>query len=289
MLNQVNQLIDLPIYYINLDRSTDRYEIFNEQIKKYKVPYDQVKRITAIDGKTLNSISDFPFKIYTRIKNKPGVIACTLSHINAIKDAYNDNHPYVVIMEDDCNFEYVIYQQYKLSDIALTFKNEYNIIQLCTTNCSIYNNFLKSSSNYVIPGYRASCVAYIISRQGMKNVLDAISCCKNLELMEADTTIYQLAEKSCHLAKPYFLYFNSNIITTTLNYNNFILLNNEMNKNYWDNYYSNEKNVVFENLINKKYNPPSYFYNLYINLPNFSIYTFSNIIKFLLYLFEIKT
>jgi GR25 family glycosyltransferase involved in LPS biosynthesis len=278
MSNQVNQLIDLPIYYINLDRSTDRYEIFNEQIKKYEIPYDQVKRITAIDGKTLNSISDFPFKIYTRIKNKPGVIACTLSHINAIKDAYNDNHPYVVIMEDDCNFEYVIYQQYKLSDIALTFGTEYNIIQLSTTNYSRYNNFLKSSSIYVIPGYRASCVAYIISRQGMKNVIDAINN-KNLQLMEADNTIFQLAENSCHLSKPYFLYFNSKIVNSTLDHENINILLEDQNYYFWNKFYCDKNNIKMQlNLNLLKYKLLYY----YINLPDFTLYTFSDIKKYFL-------
>ena len=44
----VNELIDLPIFYINLDSSQDQFESFNNQIKKYNINPNQVTRIVEL-------------------------------------------------------------------------------------------------------------------------------------------------------------------------------------------------------------------------------------------------
>ena len=209
----VNELVDLPIFYINLDRSQDRFELFNNQIKKYNINPNQVTRISAVDGKTLD-LSSVPYKIHKDSQNNRPVIACMLSHFKAIKEAYESHHPYAVIMEDDCNFEYVPFQRYKLSDIANFLGETYNVMQLATTGSNDENKKLQMSPKFIIPGYKDSTVAYIISRIGMKNILDTVRD-SNTELHVADVTIYKLAKQSCYLTKPYFIYFNSTIINTT--------------------------------------------------------------------------
>ena len=250
----VNELVNLPIFYINLDRSLDRFELFNNQIKKYNIDPNQVTRISAVDGKTLD-VATIKHKIHKDSKNDLPVISCMLSHFKAIKEAYESHHPYVVIMEDDCNFEYVPFQRYKLSDIANFLGETYNVIQLTTITYNYENKKLKMSPKFIIPGYKDSCVAYVINRIGMKNILDKLMD-PNTEIHLADTTIYILAEQSCYLTKPYFIYFNSTITNTTIH-----LLSNckyeDDNKNVWDNYYKVVPGVCDKgyiiNLLNLNY------------------------------------
>ncbi len=227
-----NELIDLPIYYINLDKSFDRYNNFNSQIQTYNIPENQVKRVSAIDGKKL----DLKY-VQNKIKKKdPLTIACLLSHIKAIETSYFDMCEYAIIMEDDCNFEYAQYQNYKLSDLAKNYSKFYNVIQLTTTNTNNDNNKQKNTKNFILSGYRFSAVAYIISRKGMKNVLDAISNV-NTELYVSDITIYKYAKKCCYLTKPYFIYFDSKIINTTIHTHR-LSIDEDQNKIFWDKYYN---------------------------------------------------
>ena len=69
----VNEKVDLPIYYINLERSIGRKELFISQLKKYNIPLDQVTRINAIDGTSLE-ISTLTYKIYPREITKKKVV-----------------------------------------------------------------------------------------------------------------------------------------------------------------------------------------------------------------------
>jgi GR25 family glycosyltransferase involved in LPS biosynthesis len=239
-----NELIDLPIYYINLDTSINRYNNFNQQIKTYDIPYNLINKVSAIDGKNYDASS-----LPNKIKNvDPLFLACLLSHIKAIQTAYNDLCEYAIIMEDDCNFEYVQYQNYKLSDIAYIYGTYYNVIQLTTTNKHRTNNKLKMNPAFLLPGYRDSAVAYIINRKGMKNVLDSVFNV-NTELKVSDITIFECAKKCCYLTKPYFIYFDSAIINTTLTLRESMNKYEDENKLFWDKYY-NSTSLIREKIRN---------------------------------------
>ena len=230
----VNQIVDLPIYYINLDSSYERFFSFNSQVNKCNIPQNQIKKISAIDGKILD-LSSLTNKIITKNQNTL-LIACLLSHIKAIQTAYNDLCEYAIIMEDDCNFEYIQYQNYKLSDIANLYGEFYNVIQLALMATEKTNKKLRMTQTFIKPGYRDSCAAYIINRKGMKNVLNAFSN-KNMELNVADITIYEFAQKCCHLTKPYFTYHYSKKLSTTLIESNSKNKYEDDSKLFWDKYY----------------------------------------------------
>jgi len=232
----VNEKVDLPIYYINLERSIGRKELFISQLKKYNIPLDQVTRINAIDGTSLE-ISTLTYKIYPREITKKKVIACALSHLKAIKTAHDDGCEYAIIMEDDCNFEYTPHQKYKLSDIANFLGETNNIIQLATTCSYKYNNYLQMSPKLALNGRRDGLIAYIITRRGMINVVNNIDKATTV-LRVSDELIQQLAKKPCSLTKPYFTYFNSNVIPTTIHFERNEFNYEDSNKLFWDKYYN---------------------------------------------------
>jgi len=101
---------NIPIYYINLNRSTDRNTMLLNTFKEYGIT--NYKRVEAIDG----TLENFKDKYTSECSNKE--IACSLSHIKAIENAYNDNCNYAIIMEDDCNFEYLDQRAFQMGSFA---------------------------------------------------------------------------------------------------------------------------------------------------------------------------
>ena len=104
-------------------------------------------------------------------------IACSLSHLKCILEAYNNNDNYCIIMEDDISFELMSKWKYIISSIINKFPNNWEIINLCMTNSlvlkKIFDNdinlqrlFIKWTHNH----YGAVC--YIINRKGIKKLVD---------------------------------------------------------------------------------------------------------------------
>ena len=90
---------EYDLYVINLDRSTQRLRDFQESFKNYNV-----KRISAFDGIKLDSydniklpsIVKMPIPIYN-YSNYKYYYACSLSHIQAIYEAYKLNKDSIII------------------------------------------------------------------------------------------------------------------------------------------------------------------------------------------------
>jgi glycosyl transferase, family 25 len=70
------------IYYINLDRRTDRFEQISEELKKMNL------EATKFSG----------------ISHPNGSLGCTLSHLTILKHARQNNFQNILILEDDFQF-----------------------------------------------------------------------------------------------------------------------------------------------------------------------------------------
>jgi GR25 family glycosyltransferase involved in LPS biosynthesis len=78
---KISELIK-KIYYVNLDRRTDRRIQMDEEIKKMDL---DVERFSAIEG-------------------KPGSIGCSKSHLTLLRRARDAGYDNVLILEDDFQF-----------------------------------------------------------------------------------------------------------------------------------------------------------------------------------------
>jgi GR25 family glycosyltransferase involved in LPS biosynthesis len=110
----LNNVVD-AIYVINLSKRKDRLEKFKENAKEFAVKFT---KITAIEGDKLpkkvwieaakearapkrqKTHKGEPYQ-YVKSRNH---IACSMSHIKCIEDAYEKGYKYVCIMEDDTHF-----------------------------------------------------------------------------------------------------------------------------------------------------------------------------------------
>ncbi len=75
------------IYYINLDRRTDRKEEIENEFKRLDIPNEKIKRFTAIEY-------------------NPGCIGCSYSHYHVMNEGLHDSFNNILVLEDD--FEFVV-------------------------------------------------------------------------------------------------------------------------------------------------------------------------------------
>ena len=85
--------MSLPAFVINLDRSTDRWQLIRENLGRIGL---KATRIVAIDGLSL------PSDPSTRLLGA-GTVACALSHYKAMAAFLNCAAPAALILEDDAD------------------------------------------------------------------------------------------------------------------------------------------------------------------------------------------
>ena len=165
--------IDYPIYYINLDRSTDRKRKMEKQFNKYGV--ENTTRISAVDGKKLYSMKEGFVTGLGSYSNffsmTPRQLGCTLSHIKAIKQAYESGLETVLVLEDDVSLDLMpLWSVEKLSDLVKTFP-DWEIVKFGNVLCP--NKAMVNIEYYACGKNCWSSSSYLINRRGMKSIIDS--------------------------------------------------------------------------------------------------------------------
>jgi len=166
--NSLKDKINFPILYINLEQNKDRNENILNEFKKNKIK--NFKRIDAVYGKKYNfkgdDIGDFKFINNFDKKFSNSELGCTLSHIKAIKHAYENNLGTVLILEDDISFDLLPLWKYTIKEITNLAPADWRVIQLHNLNCNDEKSlFLKNKICF-------STLAYLINREGQKQIID---------------------------------------------------------------------------------------------------------------------
>ena len=227
--------INVHIYYINLDRSPQIKKFMEDQFRKYNIT--NYKRISGIDGikikNTLQDNVDYTLSFLNNYKNlTKNEIGCLLSHLKTIKTAYDNGLDKVLILEDDCSLELMIFWKDKLTSILNNLnKPDWEIFQLYTGNCINFN-----SKNCTLQTGKKDCwgcVAYLINREGMEKIINFIKSNNHNEIVlgkifnnklfptrgQSDIFLYQIA-KTYYLDTPLFCTNNSNLQSTIVTYEN---------------------------------------------------------------------
>ena len=100
-------MANVPILYINLDRSKERKVRMEEQFQRFGIT--NYKRVPAFDGRKLFSDSSLRAKtveLPKDMKQSSGEIGCSLSHLRAAEMALEIDAPYVLVMEDDIHLTF---------------------------------------------------------------------------------------------------------------------------------------------------------------------------------------
>lgn len=130
-------LDNVKIYYINLDRAPERRESIERQAKEHGIT---IERITAVDGRTLDSATLTRYDSMRRRKEFLNDLsinehACTLSHLKALETLIASKADYGIILEDDA----ILHPDFKNGISWLTQKvSGWKVIKLYTAVGKLY-------------------------------------------------------------------------------------------------------------------------------------------------------
>lgn len=177
---------NIPIYYINLDRSKKRLETFLLNVRKY-IPFvfdtNRLHRVPGVDGKSVMAksvgntghlnVDGFDIHVDGSLPT-PGEIGCSLSHIKAILAAYRSKDQYALVVEDDVSFALVHMWPNTMDEIihdANTNHKGWEII-----NMSSAKRPWKKRETFETRGidYKHT-LAYVVSRKGTEKLLNMLS------------------------------------------------------------------------------------------------------------------
>lgn len=203
----INNKISYNLYYINLDRSVERRYFMEKQFKENNISY---VRIPAIDGDNINI--NYINRCTKKISKNE--IGCTLSHILAIKKAFDDNCEIAVICEDDINFSLINKWNEKISDILNMIKTDWHIIKLHENNEKFIINTNDKPKLSIIHKKTASTGLYIINRKSMeyminRYIINGVIVLKG-KFGQADKLIYNPERKIKALSYNIPLVYNQN-------------------------------------------------------------------------------
>lgn len=110
-LEEMKDLIDAKLYYINLDKRKDRKKHFEEQVALAAMP--PVERISAVHGLSINIKDNSKIGVHTRVQvltqyrrshyeiHSRGALGASYSHYKTWQAFLKTNYKYALIMEDD--------------------------------------------------------------------------------------------------------------------------------------------------------------------------------------------
>ena len=164
--------IPYDLFYINMDKNIYRKNYMENQLNNIDVKFHRIKGVNGhnIKNQKIDYIDGIKFKnFFNDLSN--GEIGCTLSHLKAIKTAYDYNLDIAIICEDD-----VFFGTCTLSpDIQYIISNapkDWEIIQLITIpykediNNNTYIKRQYTKNKY----YSSTC--YCINKRGMEKILN---------------------------------------------------------------------------------------------------------------------
>lgn len=169
------------IYYINLDRRTDRNAHMTQLLKNYNLD-GITERITAVDGSKLD-MDKIPHDIITQdgiedAKNKkqrvfvpmtPGAIGCAMSHRNIWQIIAKSDLKSALILEDDVYFDPAI--SAKLEAYKVDWPKSYDVIFLGYSSATIKNIYEMYNDLFYRTKREYGLFGYIVSKKGAEKLL----------------------------------------------------------------------------------------------------------------------
>jgi GR25 family glycosyltransferase involved in LPS biosynthesis len=198
------------IYWINLDRSTDRRKQMEAIFRDPVFQTTQIERISAVDGRNSNMV--YPKLNFMYKQKNDYEYACMLSHLETIRNFSRTNYEVALIMEDDITLEFKPYWRKSVREIIENAPSDWEIIQLCyntNNNPNLFKLYERNTRNKTV------CAgAYLINNKTAKKLINDIykDGKYNLEhylIHHADCYIFSKSITYTY-KYPYFIYKSNN-------------------------------------------------------------------------------
>lgn len=224
------KLYGLPrVNYISYIDEKERRDVLEKQINELGLKYKPFISTPEMDKNcvvTGNHIDDVD------IRGK----YCTLSHLRAIKNWYNDtDEPYGFFVEDDFSFETVKHWSFTWKSFMSVTPKDFDCLQLVV---------VKENNNELVINFKErywndwSVTGYILTRKYAKHLIDLFYKNENFTLNLTNKDLMPIVENVIYsegktYTFPLFIE-NSDAITTTFkrNFNNVNLELRQYNQNY---------------------------------------------------------
>lgn len=204
------------IYWINLDRSSDRRSqmesIFEDEAFK-GIPNE---RISAFDGKKDPKLVFSKLNIPSPKKQTDIEYACLLSHLETIKTFHESDNKVALIFEDDATLEFKKYWNKTVKQIMENAPKDWDIILLSyiyKDKSNKFYNWNKTKDDYDNATNYYSGLSYLINKKGsskiMKNYHNGIYTLDKETIHVADSHIYQITNSYAY-KYPMFIYATIN-------------------------------------------------------------------------------
>ena len=198
------------IYWINLDRSTDRRKQMEAIFRDPVFQTTQIERISAVDGRNPNTV--YPKLNFMYKQKNDYEYACMLSHLETIRRFSRTNYEVALIMEDDITLEFKKYWRKSVREIIENAPSDWEIIQLCyntNNNPNVFKLYERNIRN------KAVCAgAYLINNKTAKKIINDIYIDGkyNLEhFLVHHADCYIFSKSITYTYKyPYFIYKSNN-------------------------------------------------------------------------------
>jgi len=173
-------LLNIPKYYINLDRSVERKEKLEEEfIRRGIKNYTRIKAVDKNDLDDLKGGEVNGTKYVIQYKMRPHEVAITLSHLLAIRKAYDNGDDKAIIFEDDINFSLYPLWKKSFTSMVESLPEDSEIFQMAS-NRKIDNigfNIIKRPKNLHTHGCSE---AYLINKKGIEKIIKNFFFSNNL-------------------------------------------------------------------------------------------------------------
>jgi GR25 family glycosyltransferase involved in LPS biosynthesis len=259
----------LSLYWINLDRSVDRYSHMHCSVINDPTFASMPKtRVSALDA-TKENLEDIVNlrKFFTLSKKtmSPAEYGCLGSHLEAIRQFSLSNSKYALIFEDDVCLDFKPYWKKTISEIIDNAPSNWEILQLCY----IIKQY-KPTTDYDLHTLQKdmwSTAAYIISKPAADQMMKRIYkggkfCLQDNTHHQADRFLYQNCRtytyKNCPFIYrthndstiyPDFVYYHEN----SKNIVEAMLKNGGSWNNHWTNDGLANDGLAIDGLLNKIY------------------------------------
>ena len=188
----------MAVYWINLDRSTERRKNMLTLLKDSTFDGMSKHRVEAVDGtkmteEKLRTIFPIDLKKYT-IKE----YSCLLSHLKALTQFSKSDSSLALILEDDVCLDYKPYWQITIQECIRNAPADWEILQISsnrykkTDPTSLYSSTVKYTGAY----------SYVVNKKGVLRFLKQFHLDKS---HEADYVLYDQM-KSYTYKYPFFTY-----------------------------------------------------------------------------------
>ena len=212
----------LDIYWINLDESVEKRSSMETMLMFAAASFPTVRstRVPGIRAEAVRGMlrlgrvqlkkglaaappgtEDETRELNLRNEYTEGQFACALSHLTAIKRAYDDNSELALILEDDVSVPASFLETWEW--YAALAPQDWTVLQWYTSNPVV----VKASLNYQDPWIswmpeHWSTAAYMVNREGMERILRGVQSDASADwyfgddMVVADELLYALAGRT---------------------------------------------------------------------------------------------